>query len=48
VGLGVVGDDFFSILLNIQKWESVLDNLGDALSAHQQNHNQTNATWKFF
>jgi hypothetical protein len=32
VGLGVVGDDFFPILLKILDWESVLDTLGDALS----------------
>ena len=30
--MGVVGDDFFPILLKILDWESVLDTLGDALS----------------
>jgi hypothetical protein len=31
VGLGVVGDNLFSILPKILDWKSVLDTIGDAL-----------------
>jgi hypothetical protein len=32
VALGVVGNEFFSILPKFLNWETVLDTLGDALS----------------
>ena len=36
VGLGIVGDEFFPILLKIIEWETVLGTLGDALTLLQK------------
>jgi len=36
VGLGIVGDEFFPILLKILEWETVLGTLGDALTLLQK------------